>query len=121
MSLNRQSDFPSTVRVATDEIQDLIRKYGLEEDPEHVIIPIRSADSSLKRCFLLKRRFMRVVFGEGHFHDYPLEEIIEATVLYPETPLKESILLVHKEPEVHAPEETDTIDRRGEGEKENTD
>jgi hypothetical protein len=58
------------------------------------------------RCFLLKRRFLRIVFEDGHFHDYPLEEIIEATVLYPDMPLRESILLVHKEPEVHATEGT---------------
>ena len=104
-----------------EQIQELIRKYGLEEDLEHVIIPLVSEDGRPRRCFLLKRRFLRIMFTDTHFHDYPLEEIIEATVLYPEMPLKESILLVHKEPEVHAPEETDTIDRRGESEKENTD
>jgi hypothetical protein len=105
-----------------DEVQELIRKYGLEEDREHVIIPFHAKDGRLKRCFLLKRRFLRIVFRDGHFHDYPLEEVIEATVLYPEMPLKESILLVHKEPEVHAPEEIkESIDIRGKGEKENTD
>lgn len=102
-----------------DEIQELIRKYGLDEDREHVIVPFRSADGSAKRCFLLKRRFMRIVFSEDHFHDYPLEEIIEASVLYPDMPLKESILLVHKETETQDLE--DTTDLRGECEKENTD
>lgn len=101
-----------------DEIQELIRKYGLDEDKEHVIIPCRSADGSAMRCFLLKRRFMRIVFSEDHFHDYPLEEIIEATVLYPAMPLKESILLVHRETET---QDEETTDLRGEREKENTD
>jgi len=105
-----------------DEVRELVKKYGLEEDHEHVIIPIRSGDGSLQRCFLLKRRFLRIVFGEGHFHDYPLEEIIEATVLYPDMPLKESILLVHIEPEVHAAEGIkDMVETRGESEKTNTD
>ena len=105
-----------------DEVRELIKKYGLEEDHEHVIIPIRSGDGSLKRCFLLKRRFLRIVFGESHFHDYPLEEIIEATILYPDMPLKGSILLVHKEPEVHAADGTmDIVETRGEREKKNTD
>jgi hypothetical protein len=102
-----------------DEIQELIRKYGLTEDQEHVIIPLRADDGTMKRCFLLKRRFLRIMFSEGHFHDYPLAEIIEATVLYPDMHLRESILLVHKEPEAQDAEEI--IEMRGEGEKENTD
>lgn len=83
-----------------EQIQKLIRKYGLEEDPEHVIIPIVAGDGGTMRCFLLKRRFLRIAFSDTHFHDYPLEEIIEATILYPEMPLRESILLVHREPEI---------------------
>ena len=102
-----------------DEIRELIRKYGLDEDLEHVIIPFRSEDGGMRRCFLLKRRFLRIVFSEDHFHDYPLGEIIEATVLYPYMPLRESILLVHQEPEAQDIENIMHI--RGEGEKENID
>jgi len=41
--------------------------------------------------------------------------------LYPDMPLKESILLVHIEPEVHTAEGTkDMVETRGEGEKKNT-
>ena len=105
-----------------DQIQELIRKYGLEEDPEHVIIPLISGDGRLRRCFLLKRRFLRIMFTDTHFHDYPLEEIIEATVLYPDMLLSESILLVHKDPELDADEPGRKNTKiRGEGEKENTD
>jgi hypothetical protein len=105
-----------------EQIQELIRKYGLEEDSEHVIIPFVSGDGRLRRCFLLKRRFLRIAFTDTHFHDYPLEEIIEATMLYPDKPLKESILLVHKDPELVADEPGRTnTELRGEGEKENTD
>ncbi len=110
---------PWSETTVMDEIQELIRKYGLDEDLEHVIIPFHSEDGGMKRCFLLKRRFLRIVFNEGHFHDYPLEEVIEATVLYPSMPLRESILLVHQEPE--AEDTDDTMEIRGEGEKENTD
>lgn len=87
-----------------EQLQELIKKYGLEEDPEHVIIPFVSEDGKKKRCFLLKRRFLRIMFTDIHFHDFPLEEIIEATVRYPDMPLKESILLVHKDPELEADE-----------------
>ena len=87
-----------------EQLQELIRKYGLEEDLEHVIIPLVSKDGRPGRCFLLKRRFLRIVFPDAHFHDYPLEEIIEATVHYPDMPLRESILLVHRDPEGDAGE-----------------
>jgi len=105
-----------------EQIQELIRKYGLEEDPEHVIIPFVSGDGRPRRCFLLKRRFLRIMFTDTHFHDYPLEEIIEATVLYPDMPLRESILLVHKDPDMDDDEPgRKNTEQRGEGEKENTD
>ncbi|MBI5632750.1 MAG: hypothetical protein HZA15_04665 [Nitrospirae bacterium] len=105
-----------------EQIQELIRKYGLEEDLEHVIIPLVSADGTRRRCFLLKRRFLRIMFHDTHFHDYPLEEIIEATVLYPDMPLSESILLVHKDPALDAVEpDKKNTEIRGEGEKEDTD
>jgi len=105
-----------------EQIQELIRKYGLEEDLEHVIIPLVSGDGKPRRCFLLKRRFLRIVFHDTHFHDYPLEEIIEATVLYPDMSLRESILLVHKDPALDTDEPVKkNTELRGEGEKENTD
>jgi hypothetical protein len=85
-----------------EKVEELIERYGLQEDLEHVIIPLRTRDGRLMRCFLLKRKFLRIMFGDSHFHDYPLEEVIEATVLYPDMPLKESILLVHTEPEDQA-------------------
>jgi len=80
-----------------EEINELIRYYHLQEDIEHVIIPFISKDGRKKRCFLLKRRFMRIVFSEGHFVDYPLTEAIEATVKYPDIRLSEAIYLMHKE------------------------
>ncbi len=105
-----------------EQIQELIQKYGLEEDPEHVIIPFVSQDGRKRRCFLLKRKFLRILFSDAHFHDYPLEEIIEATVLHPDMPLRESILLVHKDPEWDADESgRKNTELRGEGEKKNTD
>ncbi|MBI5074174.1 MAG: hypothetical protein HZB62_03225 [Nitrospirae bacterium] len=105
-----------------EQLQELIRKYGLEEDLEHVIIPLVSGDGRSRRCFLLKRRFLRIVFPDTHFHDYPLEEIIEATVLYPDMPLRASILLVHKDPDRDADEpDKKNTEQRGEGEEKNTD
>jgi hypothetical protein len=75
----------------------LIKRYGLEEDPEHVIIPFKDKQGHLKRCYLLKRKFFRLVYPEGHHVDYPLTEVIEATVRNPDIPLSEALYLLHKE------------------------
>ncbi len=72
----------------------MIARHGLEEDLEHVIIPHPDGRS---RIFLLKRKFLRIVYSDGHFADYPLEEIIEATVRYPELLLSEALFLFHEE------------------------
>ncbi len=90
-----------------EEIQELIRRYGLTETVEYVIIPFRGSNGQRKRCFLLKRRYMRIVYPEGHYVDYPLAEVIEAAVRYPELLLSEALYLMHKEsgsPVVTAPD-----------------
>jgi hypothetical protein len=80
-----------------EEVNELIRRYGLAEDLEHVIVPFTDKEGRKKRCFLLKRRFMRIAYPEGHYVDYPLAEVIEATVRYPELLLSEALYLMHKE------------------------
>ena len=80
-----------------EAVNELIKRYGLEEDLEHVIVPVTDEKGHTKRYFLLKRRFMRIVYPAGHFIDFPLAEVIEATVRYPELPLSEALYLMHKE------------------------
>ncbi len=82
-----------------EEIEELVRRYHLEEDTEHIIIPLPDRDGHVRRCFLLKRNFLNIQFPDGHVSDFPLAEIIEATVKYPELLLSESIHFVHKTPE----------------------
>jgi len=82
---------------SVEEVNELIRRYGLEEDLEHVIIPVTDKNGHTRRYFLLKRRFMRIVYPEGHYVDYPLTEAIEATVRYPDLLLSEALYLMHKE------------------------
>ena len=86
-----------------EEIAELIRRYNLEEDSEYVIIPLSGKNGRVRRCFILKRRFIRIVYPDGHFADYPLGEIIEATVKYPDLPLSESMKFVHKEVDIQIP------------------
>ncbi|MDA8241996.1 MAG: hypothetical protein M0Z67_16725 [Nitrospiraceae bacterium] len=80
-----------------EQIKELIRRYGLEEDLEHVIIPFHDKEGRKKRCFLLKRRFLRLVYPDGHFEEFPLEEVIEAIMRSPDLPLSEALSLLHEE------------------------
>ncbi len=78
------------------EIDELIKQYGLEEDLEHVIIPFTDKNGRQKRRYLLKRRFVRIVYADGYFVDYPLSDVIMATIKYPELLLSEALLLMGK-------------------------
>ena len=79
------------------DIDELIEHYGLEEDPEHVIVPFLDRNGRQKRRYLLKRRFIRIVYAEGYFIDYPLADVIKATVKYPELLLSEALYRMYKE------------------------
>jgi hypothetical protein len=80
-----------------EEVDELIKQYGLEEDPEHVIIPFTDKDGKKKKRFLLKRRFVRIVYAEGYYVDYPLADVIKATVKYPDLLLSEALYLTDQE------------------------
>jgi hypothetical protein len=86
-----------------EAINELIKRYGLEEDIEHVIIPLPDRNGSVKKCYLLKRRFIRLVYPVGHYIDYPLEEVIEAIVRYPELLLSEALYELYKELDMEMP------------------
>jgi len=80
-----------------EEVDELIKQYGLEEDAEHVIIPFTDKNGKKKKRFLHKRRFVRIVYAEGYYIDYPLADVIKATVKYPELLLSEALYLTDKE------------------------
>ena len=80
-----------------EEVDELIRQYGLEEDLEHVIIPFTDRNGRKKRRYLLKRRFVRIVYAEGYHIDYPLADVIKATIKYPELLLSEALYLMDRE------------------------
>lgn len=80
-----------------EAIEEIVRQYGLEEENEYIIVPFLDRNGRKKRVFLLKRSYMRVRYPDEHVVDYPLQEIIEATVKFPESPLSEVMHLFHKE------------------------
>jgi hypothetical protein len=89
-----------------EEIDALIENYGLEEDQEHVIIPYTDKNGRKNRCYLLKRRYIRIVYSEDHAVDYPLIDAIEATIRYPELLLSEALYSFYKETDKKMPEGT---------------
>jgi hypothetical protein len=91
-------------RLFIEEIDQLIQQYGLEEDPEHVIIPYKDKSGQKKRCYLLKRRFIRIVYSEDRHVDYPLAHVIEATVRYPELRLSEALDRTYRELNITPPD-----------------
>ena len=46
---------PSEKLTGMEEIEELISYYGLEEDPEYIIVPFTDRDGKMKRRFILKR------------------------------------------------------------------
>ncbi len=80
-----------------EEAEELIKRYGLEEDPEHIIIPFTDKDGKKKRRFMLKRKFVRIVYAEGYYVDYPLTDVIKATIRYPDLLLSEALYLTDRE------------------------
>ena len=101
-----------------EALRELINHYDLEEDREHIIIPFTDGAGRKNRCFLLKRPYMRIQYPDGHLLDFPLEEIIEATVRYPELPLRDSLAAVHAEMDAHI---ASLFGERRPDEKEDTD
>lgn len=77
-----------------DDVCEMVRRYGLSENVEYIIIPFRASDGRMKRFFILKRPFIRIVDPYGNFEDYPLAQAVEATVKYPELPLSTALRLL---------------------------
>jgi len=88
---------PSEKLDSMEAIGQLISSFGLEEDPEYVIVPFTDREGKLGRRFILKRRYVRVVYDEGQYVDYPLSDVIKATVKHPDIPLSEALYLMYKE------------------------
>jgi hypothetical protein len=93
---------PSEKTDSMEEIAQLISYYKLEEDPEYIIVPFTDRDGKMKRRFILKRKFIRIVYAEGQFVDYPLGDVIKATVQHPDIPLSEALYLMYKESDAAA-------------------
>lgn len=87
-----------------EEIRELIERYGLAEDLEHVIIPLPDKNGRINRCYILKRKFIRIMYPERHYIDYPLEHVITAIIKYPDLLLSEALYLLYMELEKPIPE-----------------
>ncbi len=81
----------------SENVKEIIDRYGLETDEEYIIIPFTDSGGKRKRCFILKRNYIRVVSKDGFYKDYPLDVILKATLRYPDKPLSESVRLIEIE------------------------
>ncbi len=80
-----------------DALANIIRRHGLQETLEYIIVPFRASDGSMKRAFFLKRSHIRIVFPDQRHEDYPLEDVLEATVRSPEQRLTEALAALYLE------------------------
>ena len=87
-----------------EEVDELVRQYGLEEDLEYVIIPFTDGKGALKRRFILKRPYIRIVYDSGYFVDYLLQDVIKATVRNPALSLSEALYRMNMETHIDAGE-----------------
>jgi len=87
--------------MSAEQIKELIARYDLEEDAENIIIPFSDSSGRVKRCHILKRPFIRIVYPDGHYADYPLADVVEATVRFPEILLSEALQLIYNDREIH--------------------
>lgn len=92
-----------------EEINELVRQYSLEEDPEHIIIPFTDKKGRKLRRYILKRKYIRITYTEEYHVDYPLADIIRATIKHPEIPLSEALYLLYKESEREIPKSVSNV------------
>jgi hypothetical protein len=98
------TDFIRGTEFLMEEVAELVRQYGLEEDLEYVIIPFTDEKGALKRRFIMKRPYIRIVYDTGYFVDYLLQDIIKATVRNPELSLSEALYRMNLETQTDADE-----------------
>lgn len=80
-----------------EEIDNLIKEYGLQEDEEYIIIPYIDSNGHNKRKFILKRQVARVMYGEDFFVDYPIVDVILSVIKYPELSIKDALHMMNKD------------------------
>ena len=80
-----------------NRLKKIIEEHGLEEDPEHVIIPYRTSSGEERRVFVLRRPILIIARDPFHRATASLEDILEAIVANPEGNLWEELNLADKE------------------------
>lgn len=90
-----------------EDIKELVARYGLEEDEESIIIPFMGRSGAVKRCHILKRPYIRIMYPDKHYTDYPLSDVIEASARFPEILLSEALRLLYNERGTPGPEAAD--------------
>lgn len=80
-----------------ETLAQVIRRLGLEEQTEYVIIPFVGNDGKPRRAYFLKRPYLRIVYPDHHAEIFPLTHLLDATVRRPEEPISRAIELFYDE------------------------
>lgn len=80
-----------------ETLAQVIRRLGLEEQTEYVIIPYVGGDGKQRRVYFLKRPYMRIIYPDRHAEVFPLTHLLEATVRQPEEPISRAIEFFYDE------------------------
>lgn len=94
------------------DLRELINRWGLLEDREHIIVPIRDESGRLSLHYFLKRQFIRIDHHDGRFSDHPIEKALEATIRFPDMPLSRALALIHDETDEEPVAQTDNEQER---------
>lgn len=74
-----------------ETLAQVIRRLGLEEQTEYVVIPFVGSDGKQRRIFFLKRPYLRIVYPDRHAEVFPLTHLLDATVRRPEAAISSAI------------------------------
>lgn len=80
-----------------ETLVQVVRRLGLEEQPEYIVIPYIGRDGKPRRAFFLKRPYLRIVYPDRHTEIFPLTHLLDATVRRPEEPISQAIELFYEE------------------------
>lgn len=80
-----------------ETLAQVVRRLGLEEQTEYIVVPFVGRDGKPRRAHFLKRPYLRIVYPDRHAEIFPLTHLLDATVRRPEEPISQAIELFYDE------------------------
>jgi len=80
-----------------ETLAQVVRRLGLEEQTEYIVVPFVGRDGKPRRAHFLKRPYLRIVYPDRHIEIFPLTHLLDATVRRPEEPISQAIEFFYDE------------------------